>query len=233
MDVERALMHDYTRGGLAIETRILGNGLVSPEIANPLGQHLVRVAIDYQHDHGNPFAIDGVTGPGFGTFPITPAAKDGTDSAREQIVADLQTTLQGVTTANGYQNTLVEVVREPRSPEHAQAYPFATLLEINERKQEGGELSPYGLLGCLLDCVVVVWAREPHDSEKLAPEANELLADVKRALMVDKTRGGLAITTRMLGNEPDTDETGLPFGTHSARVQVWYRHSRTDPTLVG
>ena len=54
-DVEKALMIDVTRGGLATETLIRGNAVFESGPAEPIGDCRLRIAVKYRHQHGDPF----------------------------------------------------------------------------------------------------------------------------------------------------------------------------------
>jgi hypothetical protein len=55
-DVERALAADVTRGGYALDTRVVRREEMVAESGSPLGGVLIDVEILYRHADGNPYA---------------------------------------------------------------------------------------------------------------------------------------------------------------------------------
>jgi hypothetical protein len=55
-DVERALAVDITRGGYALDTRVVRTEEFIAEAQSPVGGALIDVEIKYRHADGNPYA---------------------------------------------------------------------------------------------------------------------------------------------------------------------------------
>lgn len=231
LDVQRAMMADPRRGGLAHDTLERGSQLIASETMAPFAYQAARFAIDFRHDHDDPFQQDGVAGGGFGSFPLVVGAKAHALSARERIVRDLVAALQAIARANGYQNDVAAVERVLDVPARIPAFPVIFVQETQETKQEGAGAAPAGLVRADLRLTLFVWAREDL-AATLPGEVNELLADTKRAVRVDVTRGGVALMTQVTGTVQEVDDVGTPFGLHRVETLVRYRHARNDPSAA-
>lgn len=117
------------------------------------------------------------------------------DSIRAQITANIVSALQGITTANGY-NTDVSEVDElriiPRLKPHmmiVQALP----LDVQEDYQHSGHVF-YRYNVCYFPFV-----NDDYDEdgtvEAFQHQCRNVDADVTKAIMQDRTRGGLALNT--------------------------------------
>lgn len=54
-EVERALMADHTRGGVAVDTRILSNSAFYNEVNKPYGGININIEIHYRHKLNDPY----------------------------------------------------------------------------------------------------------------------------------------------------------------------------------
>lgn len=147
-----------------------------------------------------------------------------TDPIRERILADLTAAASGVTKDAGYALDIRTVSRSRREPYQGHEYPATNIFEGPERKQAG----PTGLTTCFLQAVldISVW-----DATALAVAANRAMASVVKAVLVDRTRGGLAIDTEETGNKMFLDETDptRPIGGFRVELTIEYRHAENDP----
>jgi len=229
MDVERALMVDPGRAGLALDTAILGNALAATQSAQPFAQHVVRVAIPYREDRNHPSKIDGVGGTSFGSFPITAPAKSQALSVRERAVRDLVAALEAIAAGAGYASTIEAVLRFGARPQNVPGFPSVVVAETGEAKREGGRDAPLGALSCDLDVALLLWARDLEPGI-LPQRVHEVLGDIRRAILADGRRGGNAVATRVLATRQEVDETGEPFGLYRVETRIVYRHDRLDPS---
>lgn len=146
---------------------------------------------------------------------------------REQVMLALEEVLSSINPANGFDNDVKDVQRW-QSPRPAKLFPMLMLREMGtvERPVLRGNLD-YEDVRLLVE--VGIWVRE-HVAA--ASEVNEVRMDVERAVMDDPTLGGLAIDTRIPGNEsllaPVGDE---PYGYNRVWVQVLFRHQQVEPSL--
>lgn len=145
-----------------------------------------------------------------------------TDSLRERLIANVVTTLTGVTVGNGYASTIAAVTRGQLSPVETFGFPFASVVPT-------GDVPDYGaqVLRRVLSLTIMLWI---DDTPATAPATLEaLLADVEGALSVDFSRGGVAEHTLEQGVQyiyhPSTERlagAGITFDIH-------YRTKLDDP----
>lgn len=148
-------------------------------------------------------------------------------SVRELAVRDVESVLNSVRVANGYAVDLVVVTRKLQSGITFKNFPSVLVREESETKTDkgGGEA---GYRSCSLTLALEVWVRDGAP----ATEANLLLMEIERALMVDHTRGGRCVDTRVPGNLLALAQKPRPLGFIEMRVELAYRHRRKDPTVA-
>ncbi|RJP17906.1 MAG: hypothetical protein C4529_13940 [Deltaproteobacteria bacterium] len=143
---------------------------------------------------------------------------------RERILADLSGAASGVTKDAGYGLDMRTVARSRREPFQNHEYPATNIFEGPEKKQDG----PTALTTCFLSVFleISVW-----DGTALAVAANLAMASVVKAVLADRTRGGLAIDTEEVGNKMFLDETdpNRPIGGFRVELSIEYRHAENDP----
>lgn len=230
LDVERALMVDPFRAGLALDTQIQGNALVATDSAEPFARHALRLSVPYREDRTHADQVDGQRGYAYGNFPVLAPAKAQSLSVRERAVRDLVAAIEGISVAAGYQHTVLEVLRLGTRPQAIAGFPSLIVLEPSEAKREGRD-APLGVLTCDLDVAILFLAREV-DAGTLPTRVTELLGDLKRAILLDGRRGGVATATRVLRNRQEVDEVSEPLGLYRVDARITYRHDRLDPTLA-
>ena len=109
-------------------------------------------------------------------------------SLREQIYADMKTTLATITTTGGYATTIGTVTRGSLSPLETDTLPTASLLPVSDEPAYG-----VGVNRWRITCVVRVWIDTVLAETASTLEA--LIADVQEAMQVDSRRGGVAELT--------------------------------------
>lgn len=147
----------------------------------------------------------------------------------------LEVTLEGITVANGYQNTLHSVQRiqqEAQEPVHGNGVHLV----------DGDDVVDGVVLNGLDDLLsrrrhidlVLVGVQDTETDRRSASEfMNSLELDVRKALQVDVSRGGLAVNTEEVqANELDV-QIGMPELRRVLGYDIRYRHRRTDPTIAG
>ena len=106
-----------------------------------------------------------------------------------RIMDEMRTTLQGITMANGYWFDVGTVVIGRISPVEGDQLPIASLLPIQDLPEAG----PSSVLRRVFTCTLRLWI----DTE--APQAPlhlaRFMADVRKAIMADPRRNGLAENT--------------------------------------
>lgn len=158
------------------------------------------------------------------------------DSVRERIVQHIVTTLQGVTVANGYGHTLASVQRFHQGGQSTAETPLCVVMEGDDTVEQDGPLAgAYGLTSRTLTVSLVLIHQ--HDVEGDARSSAEVMAalvqDIQKAMLVDHSRGGLALNTEELGVSELDVQDGQPELVHTVGYRIRYRHNRLDPTVVG
>jgi hypothetical protein len=109
-------------------------------------------------------------------------------SRRESILANVETVLRTITTANGYAHDIGTVERGEINPLNLQAYPCALILPMGDRP----EAMASSVSRRDLSITIRLWVK-PHANLSEALEL--LITDVQTALMADPRRGGHAENT--------------------------------------
>lgn len=156
------------------------------------------------------------------------------DSIRELILKNIKTTLEGVTTGNGYANTIASVQRFRQDGQDVSSVPSIMIIEGDDTiEQEGPQAGAYSLVTRTLSVgLAIVHRQDLATATVTASEAmNSLIADIQKAMQVSYQRGGYALDTNEVSvsqvvayeNQPEL-ESGIEYA-------IRYRHRRTDPTV--
>ena len=150
------------------------------------------------------------------------------NTVRERIVQHIVTTIQGITTAAGYGNTIQSV---QRFQQRGQQF-FNVPLVIVRMGSEDAEDGPYPLISYRLEVSLMVVARQgatdPRGSDELI---NDLVGDIRKAMSIDRTRGALAVDTSALSSDPWPAEEGQPDIGVVMSTTIEYRTNALDPTV--
>ncbi len=148
------------------------------------------------------------------------------DTIREEIMQHVQTTLQNITTANGYATTLHGVERVLQSGQSTVS-PMAYVWEGRDEVEAEG---PYNFYSRSFTVGVVLVLRQDDTDTRSASQAmNSVIGDVQKALQVDPTRNGWAIDTKELGIDPISYQDGIPQLVTTMEYQIRYRHPYNNP----
>lgn len=144
----------------------------------------------------------------------------------EQILDNIVTTITNLSVVDA-SDTLTPVVRRESDPwEDLNNYPSADVWLISEAKTSGENMGHR-------DCTMTVEIRAYADTvDDVDQYLSYLAADIEKALMVDDTRGSLAITTEITSHEhifADDQAPGSITGMVSIELEIWYRHRIADP----
>lgn len=152
------------------------------------------------------------------------------DTVREKILKNIKTTLEGITVANGYSNTVQKVERVIQSGQNTVDVPYIQILTGDEDSEQ----SPHPLIQKSLTIYVVIGTRQDQtvDSKWADEIVNALLGDVQKALQNDFQRGGNAIDTIEVANGPMPIMEGMTSLETFVEYRIVYRHNRTDPTSL-
>ena len=152
------------------------------------------------------------------------------NTVRELILANIKTTLEGIIAGAEYGNTIASVQRWKQSGNILTSVPCI----IVNAGQENLEQRPGLKTSQKLTATIDLWTR--HD-ETVNPGStdsylNNLLGDIKKILMVDYTRGGYAVNTRIMSIIPFESTQGQPYAGLIIDCEIEYRHNITDPTTA-
>lgn len=149
------------------------------------------------------------------------------DPPEELIAQNVKTTVEAVTEAAGYNQTVAEVHRltslEGFEPTNLHVVMLEDPPERDRESESAGSHTWKKVFG------LVLYVRpSDDDTSPIDTQINRFRADVAKAMMVDHTRGGYAFDTDILDAAVVTDEDGRVQG-HMLPVEVSYRYLETDP----
>ena len=149
-------------------------------------------------------------------------------SIRGLIVDNVKTTLEGITTANGYNQDVKYVSSENlKAPDELtiEQKPSLQIIDGDEDKNAADVDS----LECFLEIVITGYLERINDADPLQARLRNLMNDTEKALMVDETRGSKAIKTDV--TKLVTDKGVLePHAMFDMTIMVKYFHNRKDPS---
>lgn len=149
------------------------------------------------------------------------------DSVREKILQNIVTTLQGITQAAGYANTVALVERLEQDGESQAGIPAIYVKEDECDEKWGAAPCVDHTLRLLL--VILTQHNKSVDARSTSQVINSILADVKKAIFTDVTRGSVARNTNPSGTSPIfVEENGEGCGVVLA-IEVQYSHPYDDP----
>ncbi len=148
---------------------------------------------------------------------------------RERILANIKTTLEEITIANGYVNTIASVQRWDKRGNPLRQVPCIVVNAGQEEKQ----MSPNPYFTCRLSAYLDVWIRQDEaDATATDVILSGILGDIEKALMIDNTRGGFAIDTNIKSNVPFETVEGQPHAGLTIELEVLYQHTQSDPSIA-
>jgi len=152
-----------------------------------------------------------------------------TETVRERILANLKTTLEGITVANGYNFDLTPQTVQ-RWSMHGNRMTDIPLVIISPGNEDEKSL-PNAFEECELTVYLdVFFVNAQNDAVSSDTYLNRLLGDIKKAVLLDHTRGGEAIDTDAAGATPFETTEGQSFAGVIVELKIRYRHLRLDPT---
>lgn len=153
------------------------------------------------------------------------------ETVRERILANIKTTIEGITVINGYHSQFT-----PKTVQRWSMYgntsvdtPFLIIVP-GEQEQSPLENS---LSSCDMRVLLqVFFIHNKKDTVSTDTHLNRLEGDIKKAIMVDETRGGNAKSTQIVGTAPfdvvpEQVVAGLIVG-----LSIQYRYLVSDPTVA-
>lgn len=144
----------------------------------------------------------------------------------EHIANNIKTTVDGITTANGYNQDLTGI--RPKKNDFSDVTPdngVVLVWQEDDSPLDGAALSAVEFLQeFVLFCIVTP---PKTSSDSLDTYLNQVKSDIRKALMVDHTRGGYALDTTIGASKKFDDGNG--FTGIAVSCLVSYRTSLTDP----
>ncbi|MDD4980698.1 MAG: hypothetical protein PHC54_05470 [Candidatus Omnitrophica bacterium] len=149
-------------------------------------------------------------------------------SRRESIRDNIISTLQGITTGNGYNNTITNVRGWKQLGNSLKVIPCAIVSLGRETKDP----DPHPQATCNLPVFIDLWTRQGEtDTTDTDELLNSLLLDIEKAIMADETRGGYAENTIIRSIMPFESVEGQPHCGLIIELEIIYQHKLTDPAL--
>jgi hypothetical protein len=141
---------------------------------------------------------------------------------RHQILDNVVTTLKKILVARGYALNVVSVSREVEHWEDVSRFPALFVIADDEQPT----LTDVTTL-IQSDWTVGILGYVKH-AKKLSDELEKIIGDVRKAILVDETRGGLAEWTTI--KEIRVISTWLkPIGIFEMDLGIQYRHQEATP----
>ncbi len=154
------------------------------------------------------------------------------EKVRENILANLKTTLEGLTIANGYNFDFASSTVQ-RWSMHGNSTTELPMIVISP-----GDQSQRPRANALSECDMEVllpafFKHNPTDSVATDTYMNRLEGDIKKIVMVDEQRGGNALSTQVTGSSPFESEEEQRYAGIVIELLIQYRHRTSDPTVPG
>ena len=151
-----------------------------------------------------------------------------TDTVREKILDNIETTLKGIKTASGYGNDIVSVQRWEQAGNSLVKTPCIIINSGPEEKEH----RPGLIISCKFSVIIDLWIRHDKNSFVKSTDSylSSLLGDIEKVLMIDHTRGDYAAATRILSIIPFETTSGQPYAGLTIECEIEYRHLVSDPT---
>jgi len=152
------------------------------------------------------------------------------DTIREKIFQNIESVLNTIHVANGYENDIASVQRWRQNGNSLKDVPAVIISAGIERNED----KPFPLTTCNLTVFLDLWIREQESStEGTEILLNSLLGDVKKALKLDIKRAGNAVDTNFGDTLPFETTEGEPHSGLIIQVLIKYRHLQIDPKIGG
>ena len=148
-----------------------------------------------------------------------------TDTGRNSVVDNVRTTVEAIAAGASYRSTIAKVLLGGLTPVNVYEFPCAVIIPLAAAHDD----ARLGMVMSRLELVVHLRAIDKPD-ESLAHTGLELMhdlvEDVRKALLVDHTRGGVAIDTHVTGDTVYPANSASPAYAADVNVSVDYRVSR-------
>lgn len=147
------------------------------------------------------------------------------EPVKEQLLANLETTLAAIVEGADYYTTVRKVLRLDAAAPEINAFPAIVIVPIGTR-YDNQRSQVVGAVAALYTVQLTLLVRTATD---VATTIERFIRDVHKALFVDITRGGPAINTRVVSDEifypSDARE---PIGGADLEVAIDFRTPRSN-----
>lgn len=141
---------------------------------------------------------------------------------RDQILDNIVTTLKGITVAQGYQSDMGHVHREVEIVSDVKRFPACFPIASDETPQQS---DTDALMNAEWQIGLLLYVKERTN---LSKECEKVVGDVRKAILTDETRGGLAIWTTI--DKIRNISTWLkPIGIYEFDMTIQYRYNKLTP----
>ena len=152
------------------------------------------------------------------------------ETVRERILQNIKNTLEGVTVANGYNFDFMPLTVQ-RWSMHGNRMVDMPMAVISPGDEDESS-SPNPFEECRLTVYLdLFFVNDENDAVSTDTYLNRLQGDIKKAILLDSTRGGDAIDTDVMGTTPFETTDAQPYAGVIIELKIRYRHLRSDPTL--
>jgi len=146
---------------------------------------------------------------------------------RKLILDDVVSTLEAVTAGGTYRSSIEKVRIIGRNVLEQVDYPCVLIAPPAQTMSD--RVHPLITAKLTIQCSGAV---EDGDDDEAMAAAYDLIEDIKLALTSDITRGGYALDTHIISDEPYVPDVSTPIFGIDFVVEVDYRHRYSDPSVA-
>lgn len=151
------------------------------------------------------------------------------DSVKLSCLKNIKTTVEGITVAGGYNNTITNVQHFSTLGNAKTTMPMVEIVPGKERREEG--MDP--IVHSALEVNLILYHVQAEGSSTGTEEfLDTLYQDIIKALLADRTRGGYAIDTEITDVDPFVLAEGQIFTGMIFSLEIKFRTEPDDPTAA-
>lgn len=151
-------------------------------------------------------------------------------SLRDDLVNEIKSTLETITTGNGY-NLTVNLVTEDLKDLYEENEDNFPVLYVTDGLEDSEDKDVDAIQNDL-NILIIGYVKEPVNDVSTAPLLRKLMADVEKCLCADRGRNGIAFQTLITAKSTD-EGTLMPFGVMNMNFIIKYNQAYGDPTAGG
>jgi len=148
------------------------------------------------------------------------------EPVRELVMQDIKSALELIVEGDTYWNTVNTVSRELKPPTSTTGTHLFVYSPGDSVLPYDGRSTSTGVIDTQMQIDIIAWMPREIASDTAS---QRLVADIETAILADRTRGGNAINTRLLGREVVTADANEPLSQVTVRFVVRYRTTFGDP----